>query len=43
MGGCVWDDIYEFMCKKGTQETVVSFLGVSLTSVESDPGVARVV
>jgi len=43
MGDCVGDDIYEFMCKKGTQETVVSFRGVSVTSVESDPGVARVV
>jgi hypothetical protein len=43
MAGCVWDDIYEFMCKKGTQETAVSFRGSSLTSVESDPGVARVV
>jgi len=43
MSGCVWDDIYEFMCKEGTQEKVVSFRGVSLTSVESDPGVAPVV
>jgi hypothetical protein len=43
MGGCVLDDIYEFMSKKGTQETVVSSRGLSLTSVESDPGVARVV
>jgi hypothetical protein len=39
----VWDDIYEFMCKKGTQEMVVSFQGVSLTAVEFDPGTVRVV